>query len=200
MKAIYVIIVALGTILISCVKKEFDLDSLRAARDYSTEEARDVDITYSDSAVLRVRIQAPLLRRYVYRFRVEEEFPEGVHVTFYDMHARPSSWLTAKYAIRLNQEHKTIVRDSVVLYNTRGEKLTGLELIWDENAETISSDQFVKITRGDEVVLGQGFVSNPDFTKYTIYAVEGDVLFDEPGVEDAHAPSPVSKLDTLRGG
>lgn len=172
---------AVTVLLMSCVKKEFDLDSLRASRDYSIEEARDVQVLYSDSAILRVKIRGPLLRRYVYRFRVEEEFPEGMFMTFYDPNSNPSAWLSAKYAIRKSQEHQTIVRDSVVLFNTLGEKLEGLELIWDENAETISTDKFVKITRPDEIIYSRGFSSNQDFSKYTLYAVEGEMLFQEFG-------------------
>jgi LPS export ABC transporter protein LptC len=170
--------------LMSCMKKEFDLDTLRAPRDYSTEEATDVDVTYSDSAIVRVRIKGPLLRRYVYRFRVEEEFPEGVHVTFFDGNGHATAWLSAKYAIRKPQDHQTIVRDSVVLINTHGEKIEGLELIWDENEELITTDKFVKITRPDEIIYSRGFRSNQDFTKYTLYAVEGEMLFKELGLEE----------------
>ncbi|HLF63668.1 MAG TPA: hypothetical protein VI603_07940 [Saprospiraceae bacterium] len=170
--------------LMSCVKKEIDLEVLRTPRDYSIEEARDVEVLYSDSAMLRVRIEGPLLRRYVYRFRVEEEFPEGVRVTFFDAYARPTAWLSAKYAIRKPQDHQTIVRDSVVLYNTLGEKIEGLELIWDENEEIIHTEKFVKITRPDEIIYSRGFKSNQNFTWYTMYAVEGQMLLEELGLNE----------------
>ena len=164
--------------MLSCMKKEFDLDILRSPRDYSIEEARDVHVLYSDSAILRVKIEGPLLRRYVYRFRVEEEFPEGVKVTFYDERSQPTAWLSAKYAIRKPQDHQTVVRDSVVLYNTQGEKLEGLELIWNDKDETIFTEKLIRITRPEEIIYGRGFKSNQDFTKYTIYAMEGDMLLE----------------------
>lgn len=165
-------------LILACTKKEYDLDVLRTPRDYSIEEARDVHVVYTDSAILRVKIEGPLLRRYIYRFRVEEEFPEGVAVTFYDGRSQPTAWLTAKYAIRKPQDHQTIVRDSVVLRNTQGEKLEGLELIWNEKDETISTDKLIRITRPEEIIYGRGFKSNQDFTKYTIYAMEGDMLLE----------------------
>jgi LPS export ABC transporter protein LptC len=184
MKSSLLAVCCIALFLVSCTKKEFDLDALRTPRDYSIEEARDVEVIYSDSAVLRVRIEGPLLRRYVYRFRVEEEFPEGVTVDFYDAMSRPSAWLSAKYAIRRPQDRETIVRDSVVLYNTQGEKLEGLELIWDEKEELIYTDKFVKITRPDEIIYSRGFRSNQDFTKYTLYAVEGEMLMEQLGLSD----------------
>jgi hypothetical protein len=74
------------------------------------------------------------------------------------------------------------VRDSVVLYNTLGEKMEGLELIWDENAEEIHTDKFVRITRDDEIIYSRGFKSNQNFTEYTLYAVEGDMLVEDLGL------------------
>lgn len=175
----YIFLIGVLLVVASCVKKEFDLEALRAPQEYSIEEARNVDIIYSDSAQLRVRIQGPLLRRYVYRFRVDEEFPEGVAVTFFDQHGNASAWLHARYAIRVPYEHRTTVRDSVVLYNTVGERLEGPELIWDEENKTISTEKFVKITRQDEIIYSRGFKSNQEFTRYELYAVEGNMLFDE---------------------
>jgi len=174
------VLMVLGT---ACLKREYDLDALRAPQEYGIEEARDVEILYSDSARLRVKIEGPLLRRYIYRFRVEEEFPEGVHVTFYDGISRPSAWLSAKYAIRKPQDNETIVQDSVVLFNTQGEKMEGLELIWDENTEMIHTDKFVRITRADEIIYSRGFSSNQDFTEYTLYAVEGNMILEELGLD-----------------
>ena len=178
------VILFIAVTFAACLEREYDLDALRAPQDYSTEEARDVMITYSDSARIRVRIEGPLLRRYIYRFRVEEEFPEGVHVTFYDGFGQESAWLSAKYAIRKPQDNQTIVQDSVVLYNTAGEKLEGLELIWDEQKELIHTDKFVKFTRPDEIIYSRGFESNPDFTKYSLYAAEGQMLMQELGLKD----------------
>jgi LPS export ABC transporter protein LptC len=171
-----------GALFASCLEREYDLDALRTPDDFSIEEARDVEIFYSDSARLRVKIEGPLLRRYIYRFRVEEEFPENVHVTFYNDQGEANAWLSAKYAIRKPQDNQTIVRDSVVLFNSLGEKMEGLELIWDENAEEIHTDKFVRITRADEIIYSRGFKSNQNFTEYTLYAVEGDMLMEDLGL------------------
>ena len=182
------IIVLLSFVVIffsACLEKEYNLDVLRAPQDYSIEEATDVHIVYSDSAQLRVKIEGPLLRRYIYRFRVEEEFPDGVHVTFYDAFGKPSSWLSAKYAVRKPQDNETIVQDSVVLYNTKGERLEGLELIWDEEAQLIHTDKFVIITPASgEAIYSHGFESNQDFSRYTLYSAEGDMLVEGLGLDE----------------
>ncbi len=159
-----------------CVQRDFDLDALRTPRDHSIEEARHVEILYSDSAVLRVRIEGPLLRRYIYRFRVEEEFPDGVHVEFFDGAQNPTAWLDARYAIRKPQELETIVQDDVVLRNVYGEKLEGSELIWNEKEQKITTEKLVRITRAEEIIYSRGFRSNQDFTDYELFAIEGEML------------------------
>ena len=68
-----------------------------------------------------------------------------------------------------------IVQDSVVLINTKGEKLNTEELIWKRNQHKIFTDKFVKITRKDEIIMGEGLVSNEEFTRYTIKDIQGTI-------------------------
>lgn len=165
-------------IMTSCIEQEFDFDALRATRDYSLEVANDVEILYSDSAVVRVKINGPVLKRYLYRFKTEDEFPAGVDVEFYDRYERPQAWMRANYAIRKQNEKLVIARDSVVLRNVAGESLRTYQLTWDERDEILHTDQFVMITRPpSDTIYSRGFRSNQDFTEYTLYSVEGDMTF-----------------------
>ena len=172
--------IALIASLLACSEKEFNFESLQGKRDYSLELATDVVIEYSDSSVIRVRIEGDLLKRYVYRFRVEEEFPEGVDVEFYDLNGQANAWLNAKYAVRKPNEKLMIARDSVVLYNNIGEKIFAPELIWDEKTGQMYTDRFVKIFRPpDETIFSRGFRTNQSFTEYELFAVKGDMLMED---------------------
>jgi hypothetical protein len=53
-------------------------------------------------------------------------------------------------------------------------------LIWDEKNNKIFTDKKVKITTGKEVIEGEGFVSNPDFTEYSISKIHGTFNFETP--------------------
>jgi len=151
-----------------------NFEPIRAKRGYSMEIAKDVQIRYSDSARLRVQVSGPVLKRYIYKFRVEEEFPQGVHVEFYDEFGEPSAWLDATYAIRRPNEKKIIARDSVVLYNVAGGRIETTELIWDERTHMLTTERFVKIIRqtGD-TITSYGMKTNETFTEYELYSVEG---------------------------
>ena len=43
-------------------------------------------------------------------------------------------------------------RKNVVVVNEKGETLNTEHLIWDERSEKLKSDEFVKITRKDEII------------------------------------------------
>ena len=177
MKAsIYMAIGLFGLLLIGCIGTEVNYDPIIAGKEYSLEVATDVEVYYSDSSKIRVSVKGPELRRYVYKFKVEEEFPSGVHVEFFDHMESPMAWLDAKYAKRLQNEKKIIARDSVVLYNSEGGRIESSELIWDERKEILHTDRFVQIIRppGD-TIYSYGFMTNQNFTEYELYSVEGDM-------------------------
>ena len=76
------------------------------------------------------------------------------------------STLKAEYA-EINDEKKLMTaKENVILTNKAGKKFESEELIWDEKNNKIYTDKKVKITTGKEVIVGEGFVSNPDFTEY----------------------------------
>ena len=71
-------------------------------------------------------------------------------------------------------------KENVILTNIAGKKLESQQLIWDEKNNKIFTDKKVKITTGKEVIEGEGFVSNLDFTEYSISKIHGNFNFETP--------------------
>ena len=103
------------------------------------------------------------------------EMPKGLKVIFYDALLQVKSRLTADYGIRYEHEQKMEARKNVVVVNEKGEQLNTEHLIWDERREKLLSDEFVKITRKDEIIYGTGFEANQDFTRYKIFNIKGTI-------------------------
>ena len=137
------------------------------------EEARDVEIYYSDSAIVRVIVKGPLLYNYISGNSPRSEFVEGLSADFYDVNHIRQSRLTAKFGVRYLNENSILVQDSVVVVTIRNEKLETEELIWDEKTGTVETDKFVKITTPDEVIHGYGLKAKDDFSYWKIKAVTG---------------------------
>ena len=175
----YALLIAVGAVFLSsCLETEVNYAPLLPGPGYSLEVAQDVTIYYSDSSMMRVSIAGPVLNQYVYKFRVEQEFPSGVHVEFFDPEEKPTAWMDARYAMRRPNDKIIIARDSVVLYNNVGSRIESSELIWDERTQTLSTDRFVQIIRPPaDTIYSYGFKTNQDFTEYELYSVEGDMTF-----------------------
>jgi LPS export ABC transporter protein LptC len=140
---------------------------------------KNVEMLYTDSARLRAKVKAP--RRDTYLGEKERiEFTEGVEVKFYDEDGSESGELKAKYAINNTKTEQMIARNNVQLVNKlEGKRLETEELIWDQKTGRIYSDKFSKITSKQEVIYGDGFESNQDFSQYRILKIRGIVNMEE---------------------
>jgi LPS export ABC transporter protein LptC len=166
-------IITLVSGLIGCDATSERADILYDQEDTAVEVGRGVEIIYSDSAVVRVRVTGPTLHNFLDRENPRQEFPEGIKMEFLTPNRQVRSTLTAKFAIRQQDRGLVIARDSVVLTTIEQEKLETEELIWDEKTERIHTDKFVKVTRPGEVLYGFGLEANQDFSFWKITAPKG---------------------------
>ncbi len=169
-------IACLGLFLMSaCGQDATRGHQLFTTDDTGLELVKGVEILYSDSALVRVRITAPLLRNFSERDNPRQEFPEGLKVEFLDSYQQIRSTLIAKTATRFTEKGLVIARDSVVLTTAQQEKLETEELTWDEKTEKISTEKFVKITKPDEVIYGFGLTANQDFSYWKLNIPKGRI-------------------------
>jgi LPS export ABC transporter protein LptC len=159
--------------VLSCSNSLEDIEKIKLTNLSKTESAKDVRIIYSDSAIVRMIIKAPLMQSNISIEAPKKIFPKGVLVDFYDNNQNISSHLTSKFAEYLENEKMIFMRDSIVIRNYRDEQLETEELYWVEKDSKIYSKKFVKITTNTEVIHGYGFSSNMEFTNWEIDSVSG---------------------------
>jgi LPS export ABC transporter protein LptC len=162
---------------VGCVNDLAEIDRLFNETASSVEIAKDVEILYSDSAYVRVKITAPTLKRFVKDAKPRDEFPDGLHVDFIDKNGDVTSTLDALNGIRYTRDKIIIVRNNVILQNTLGEKLETSELIWDEKDKLVYTEKYVKITKPEEIITAYGFNANQDFTEYELMSVQAKMKF-----------------------
>jgi len=104
--------------LIACsTNNKEDIKKIVSNNSTSVEIAKNVEILYSDSAVVKVRIKSETLKRYKDQGETFDEFPDGLLVEFLDENKRVKSWMKADYALKKENEKKIFVKDNVELYN-----------------------------------------------------------------------------------
>lgn len=160
-----------------------EVEALTKKRDTHLEHGENVEIMYSEFGEVQVKIVAPKLIKNTSEDSYIE-MTERFHVYFYDENKNVESKLSANYGIKYSKEERMIARGDVVLVNVKSEKLNGEELIWDQKTGKISSDKFVKVTTKDEVIYGNGFESNEDFSEYKVLNIKGIVKIEQSKFEE----------------
>jgi len=170
----------LSTWLFFSCKNDIEIiNTLTTVSDFPTESIQHLESIYSDSAKIQIRIKAAEVKRYGNANEPYMEFPKGIEVLFYNDQAEVSSQLTANFAIYYETEKLWEARDSVVAINVNGEVLNTDLLFWDEERSLIYSNKFVKITTPDEVLFGEGFEANQDFSDWIIKKPKGTIYLEE---------------------
>jgi len=163
------------TFLLACSNDKSDIKKFSSQENLSVEIAKDVEILYSDSAEVKVKITSPTLKRYKDQGETYDEFPDGLLVEFLDKNKRVTSWMKASYAVRKETEKKIFVRGDkdekyVILYNKNNDVLKTDELVWDEGQEEIYTSRPVKIYQPSvgDTSFGFGFRADEKFSKFEI--------------------------------
>lgn len=148
----------------------------------NTEVAYEVELLYSDSAILRVRIRGDRMIRHLEKGDPWEEFPDGVRVDIFNDSGRTQGTLTADHAVRFQNKREVILTQNVVWKSKGSERMDTEKLIWDERNQKMFTKSFVRITKPDEVIYSHGFEANEDFTHWKLNAIEGELIVE--GLEE----------------
>ncbi len=119
----------------------------------SVDEGKQIIAFLSENAKVKAKLTAPYMRRkevdspYV-------EFPNTLHVDFYNDSLVIESIMNAHYGKWREQDGKVYLRDSVVVMNIlKGDTLYCRELWWDQKAEKFYTDKPVQIHKSGGTIL-----------------------------------------------
>jgi len=83
------------------------------------EIAYDIEMIYSDSAIVEFRVQSPVLEKYTNDGMLIEEFPKGFLIEYFDENQNVIFKLSSNYAQRISEEGLLVLRDSVTYINEK---------------------------------------------------------------------------------
>lgn len=152
-------------------KKE-EIEAVTIKDTLPVETAKKLEILYSDSGRVKVKIKAGKLNRFA-GASPYLEFPDGIHVWFYNIKHEPESEMSARFAVRYEVDAIIEAKKNVVVINEQGDILNTEHLIWDEKTQMIRTEAFVKITTKDEIIIGEGMEADQYFRKYKIRNIKG---------------------------
>ncbi len=140
------------------------------------EVATQVVSYFSQEGKMRAMLTAPVMKRYQ-SDTVSVEFPNSLHVDFYDSLKRVESYVNAKYGKYYESLNKVLLRDSVTVINVKGDTMQTSELWWDQNSKTFYTEKKVRIAMRDKRIYGgKGLEAAQDMSWYVIKQPTGTML------------------------
>ncbi len=171
-----VLIFSINAVFISCKNKIEEVNKLTVSNNRPSFSVEGLETYFSDSGIIKVKIFAPELERYEQLKLKYDEYPQGINVEFYDYNMKITGTLKCQYARYLIVEEVWEAKSNVEVNNTeKNEKINTELLYWDIKNERIYSDKFVRITTAEEILFGEGFESNQDFSKWKIINPTGTI-------------------------
>lgn len=141
------------------------------------DEAQNIETYFSQAGKMRAKLSAPVMFRYQDTLpRVE--FPQSLHVDFYNDSLMIESNLDALYGRYIEGQKKMLLRDSVVVVQRfNQDTLRCEELWWDQNKEIFFTDKPIRITKKDGTILpGKGLEASQDFRDIKIFNPSQGIL------------------------
>ncbi len=168
------IIISLVTILFSCTNDMAVVDKIIDPDEEPDLVADNIDVLYSDSARLQMKLVAPLLKQYKSASEQREEFPEGLHVWFYEKTGQLKAEITANWVKHDIATDIWEARGNVVLIDAEGAKLESEQMFWNQAKAIVYSEKYTKITsKNGTIASGDSFWAKQDFSERKLFNKSG---------------------------
>lgn len=163
-----------------CENDEGEIKELTEAKTM-VEEARDIESYLSQDGKMKAKLTAPLMLR-VMKDTLYIEFPESLHIDFFDSTLAVQSWVDANYGKYFENYNKAFLRDSVVVINTLGDTLKCPDLWWDQNRQLFYTDQYAQYhSRDRQIYGGKGMEASQDLKTIIFKQPTGTVKVSDSG-------------------
>ena len=140
--------------------------------------AENINSKYTDSGRLKSILQSPKMLNYSNRDFAFYEFPEGINLILYDKENQESN-VVADYAIMYNETDLIDLKGNVVLATHNKDTLFAEQLYYDQIKEWLFTNTPVTFKMQDQLINGNGFDSNRNFTNAHVLEMTGHVYLNE---------------------
>jgi len=160
--------------LLSCVNDEKKVTAIFEKK-LGVDKATNIQSYISQGGKMKALLTAPLMLHYQ-DSASRIELPKSLHVDFYDSTLKVESKLDALYASYYETDNKIFIRDSVRVYNIKGDTLLCKELWWDQRQQKFFTEKPVQIRTLDMIMFGEGMSAPQDFKTFEIFKVTNSII------------------------
>ena len=140
--------------------------------------AENINSKYTDSGRLKSILQSPKMLNYSNREFAFYEFPEGINLILYDDDNQESN-VVADYAIMYDETDLIDLQGNVVLATHNKDTLFAEQLYYDQIKEWLFTNTPVTFKMQDQLINGNGFDSNRNFSNAHVLEMTGHMYLNE---------------------
>jgi len=170
------LVLMVGMLLLSACENDLKAIQKISAQEVSKpiSTTTGLDVIYSDNALVKAHLTAPLLIEYT--DKLYREMPKGLRIISYDAKQQKESEIVADYGLQRENDNVIELRKNVVATNEKGETFKSDELIWDQNKKEYHSDKAVQILLADGSIMnGTNFKSDESMSHWTMDNSTGQI-------------------------
>jgi len=154
-----------------CSKDESNAPAL--ARDVPDQIIENSTIIFSEEGIKSATIFAQYVAVYE---KLDLKKAKKLHVDFYAQDGSQTSVLVADSGVIREGKQKVEALGNVVVTTQQGVKLATESLRWDPQTAKIVTDDFVTITKGQDVITGYGLEADQELKHFVIKKkVKGEI-------------------------
>jgi len=175
-------LLAICTLLVvftSCKNNKIASAKLETKGDLPNMEVQKIELLYSDSAILKMKLNAPELTDYTTKDTSYTEFKKGLDVLFFsskDGKGKKDATLKADYGKYDPKREVWEYKGNVRIVGAKNEKLKSNHLFANTKTETIYSEDFVEITLANgSKSSGKNFKSDFALNNYSFSNASGSI-------------------------
>lgn len=170
----FAVVVMLLLFMASCGKENKEVVEVTFDPENTyTLRTTDVSSLISDSGITRYRMNA---KEWLVFGKAKEPysyFPQGVYVEKFDSLFNVEASVKADTAYYWDKKGLYKLIGHVSILSQEGKKLDTSILYFDQKEDQIYTDEYFELEEGDKIIIGIGFKSNQNMTKYKIFNSQG---------------------------
>ena len=166
------------TVIISCDDGSSTIMQINQFNENPIGIAYDIRMTYTDSAVVKAILTAPVNLDFTHLSFKYSEFPEGLKIIFFNSN-NDENTLVADYGILYNQTRIVDLQGNVVLLSHDGSRLETDQMYWDAEKEWLFTEQTFTFKNINYDMAAIRLDTNKEFSKFQTGKLTGTMLVEE---------------------
>jgi len=188
--SVVVMLLLFSVVLFSCKPEVKEVVEVSSDPEKSyTMKATQVNTLISDSGITRYRVKAKEWLVFGNAKEPHSYFPEGIYVEKFDTTFHTEASIKADTAYYFDKKGLWRLIGNVEVESLQGERFNTSELFWDQKAEKVYSDKYIRIQQKEQIITGIGFESNQNMTRYRIFNSQGEFPVEEEAIPQTSADS-----------